>query len=141
MIPSMRISHRISDCMAEFSGQDPRIWKRRNEKDPHRRTAEGHGADGSPSGQRGAGFPVPFSRIKIAFYPLAQPGEEKFAVSDASYEEKPGWIPDISVLFRRDFSFRKFEREYKEKNPDVDAAPLEAAIDRLKESSNTRWVS
>ena len=71
-------------------------------------------------------------RIKIAFYPLAQPGEEKFAVSDASYEEKPGWIPDISVLFRRDFSFRKFEREYKEKNPDVDAAPLEAAIDRLK---------
>ena len=67
-------------------------------------------------------------RIKIAFYPLAQPGEEKFAVSDASYEEKPGWIPDISVLFRRDFSFRKFEREYKEKNPDVDAAPLEAAL-------------
>ena len=71
-------------------------------------------------------------RIKIAFYPLAQPGEEKFAVSDASYEDKPGWIPDISVLFRRDFSFRKFEKEYKEKNPEVDASPLEAAIDRLK---------
>lgn len=71
-------------------------------------------------------------RIKIAFYPLAQPGEEKFAVSDASYENKPGWIPDISVLFRRDFSFRKFEREYKEKNPEVDASPLEAAIDRIK---------
>ncbi len=71
-------------------------------------------------------------RIKIAFYPLAQTGEEKFAVSDASYEDKPGWIPDISVLFRRDFSFRKFEKEYKEKNPEVDASPLEAAIDRLK---------
>ena len=71
-------------------------------------------------------------RIKIAFYPLAQPGEEKFAVSDASYEDKPGWIPDISVLFRRDFSFRKFEKEYKEKNPDLDTSLLEAAIDRLK---------
>lgn len=71
-------------------------------------------------------------RIKIAFYPLAQPGEEKFAVSDASYEDKPGWIPDISVLFRRDFSFRKFEKEYKEKNPNLDISLLEAAIDRLK---------
>lgn len=71
-------------------------------------------------------------RIKIAFYPLAQPGEEKFAVSDASYEDEPGWIPDISVLFRRDFSFRKFEKEYKEKNPDLDTSLLEAAIDRLK---------
>ena len=71
-------------------------------------------------------------RIKIAFYPLAQPGEEKFAVSDASYEDKPGWIPDISVLFRRDFSFRKFEKEYKEKKPDLDTSLLEAAIDRLK---------
>lgn len=71
-------------------------------------------------------------RIKIAFYPLAQPGEEKFAVSDASYEDKPGWIPDISVLFRRDFSFRKFEKEYKEKNPNLDTSLLEAAIDRLK---------
>ena len=71
-------------------------------------------------------------RIKIAFYPLAQPGEEKFAVSDASYEDKPGWITDISVLFRRDFSFRKFEKEYKEKNPDLDTSLLEAAIDRLK---------
>lgn len=73
-----------------------------------------------------------YHHIKIAFYPLAQPGEEKFAVSDASYEDKPGWIPDISVLFRRDFSFRKFEKEYKEKNPELDASPLEAAIDRLK---------
>lgn len=71
-------------------------------------------------------------RIKIAFYPLAQPGEETFAVSDASYEEKPGWIPDISVLFRKDFSFRKFEKEYKEKNPELDVTPLEVAIDRLK---------
>lgn len=71
-------------------------------------------------------------RIKIAFYPLAQPGEERFAVSDQSYEEKPEWISDISVLFRRDFSFRQFEKEYKAKNPDADIALLEKSIDRLK---------
>lgn len=71
-------------------------------------------------------------RIKIAFYPLAQAGEEKFAVNDGSYENQPGWIPDISVLFRRDFSYRKFEKEYKEKNPDLDTSSLETSIDRLK---------
>lgn len=71
-------------------------------------------------------------RIKIAFFPLAQPGEEKFAVNDGTYEDKPGWIPDISVLFRRDFSFRKFEKEYKDRNPELDTSRLEGAIDQLK---------
>ena len=71
-------------------------------------------------------------RIRIAFYPLADAGEERFAVNDGEYDCKPGWIPDISVLFRRDFSFRKFEKEYKEKNPDLDTTPLEAAIDQMK---------
>ena len=49
-------------------------------------------------------------RIKIAFYPLAESGEERFAVSDAFFESKPEWIPDISIFFQRDFSFRKFEK-------------------------------
>lgn len=71
-------------------------------------------------------------RIKIAFQPLAQPGEERFAVSDASYENRPEWISDISVLFRRDFSFRQFEKDYKEKNPDADTSLLEKSIDQLK---------
>lgn len=71
-------------------------------------------------------------RIKIAFQPLAQPGEERFAVSDESYESRPEWISDISVLFRRDFSFRQFEKEYKAKNPGADTSLLEKAIDQLK---------
>lgn len=71
-------------------------------------------------------------RIKIAFCPLAETGEERFAVSDDSYENRAGWIPDISALFRRDFSFRKFEKEYVEQNPDADTARLEEVIDRLR---------
>jgi len=43
-------------------------------------------------------------RIRIAFMPVAAQGEEKFAVNDGYYDDKPGWIPDISVLFKRDFS-------------------------------------
>ena len=71
-------------------------------------------------------------RIKIAFYPLAESGEERFAVSDAFFESKPEWIPDISIFFQRDFSFRKFEKEYKEKNPDLDTTKLEEAVDQLR---------
>lgn len=71
-------------------------------------------------------------RIKIAFCPLAENAEERFAVSDDSYENKAGWLPDIAVLFRRDFSFRQFEKEYVEKNPDADTVKLEEAIDRLR---------
>ena len=71
-------------------------------------------------------------RIKIAFNPLAETGEERFAVSDESYENKPEWVPDISIFFTRDFSFRKFEKEYKDKNPDLDTTQLEANVDRLK---------
>ncbi|MCD8020845.1 MAG: DUF262 domain-containing protein, partial [Clostridiales bacterium] len=71
-------------------------------------------------------------RIQIAFCPIAEEGEEKFAISDASLEEKPEWISDISLLFRRDFSYRKFEKEYKAKNPDRDTSRLEKEIDRLR---------
>ena len=71
-------------------------------------------------------------RIKIAFNPLAQSGEERFAVSDENIEKKPEWVPDISVFFKREFSFRKFEKEYKEKNPEMDTTGLEAAVDQLK---------
>ena len=71
-------------------------------------------------------------RIQIAFNPLAEDAEEHFAVYDDSYQDMPEWIDDISVLFRRDFSYRKFEKEYKEANPDRDCSKLEERIDRLK---------
>lgn len=72
-------------------------------------------------------------RIRIAFNPLAGKGEERFAVCDTKHEEDSRWIPDISVFFRRDFSFRQFEKEYKEANPDEDFTPLEESVDILKE--------
>ena len=72
-------------------------------------------------------------RIRIAFNPLAGKGEERFAVCDTKHEEDSRWIPDISIFFRRDFSFRQFEKEYKEANPDEDFTPLEESIDTLKE--------
>lgn len=72
-------------------------------------------------------------RIRIAFNPLAGKGEERFAVCDTKYEEDSRWIPDISIFFRRDFSFRQFEKEYKEANPDEDFTPLEESVDTLKE--------
>lgn len=72
-------------------------------------------------------------RIRIAFNPLAGKGEERFAVCDTKHEEDSRWIPDISIFFRRDFSFRQFEKEYKEANPDEDFIPLEESVDTLKE--------
>lgn len=72
-------------------------------------------------------------RIRIAFNPLAGKGKERFAVCDTKHEEDSRWIPDISIFFRRDFSFRQFEKEYKEANPDEDFTPLEESVDTLKE--------
>ncbi|MBQ9155703.1 MAG: DUF262 domain-containing protein [Eubacterium sp.] len=70
--------------------------------------------------------------IKIAFNPMAGEEEERFAVNDGSYEEKPCWIPDISTLFKKDFSYRKFEKKYKDANPEADSSLLETAVDQLR---------
>ena len=67
-------------------------------------------------------------RIRIAFNPLAQTGDERFAVCDEKHEQDSKWIPDISIFFRRDF-----EKEYKEANPGEDFTPLEESVDTLKE--------
>ncbi len=71
-------------------------------------------------------------KIRIAFNPLADMEEENFAVTNEAIEEDPRWIPDISVLFRKNFSFRQFEKEYIEKNPGQDFSALETKIDTLK---------
>ena len=75
-------------------------------------------------------------RIQIAFNPYASEDEERFAVYSAKHEEDARWIPDISLIFKRDFTYRKFELEYKEKNPDVDLRILDQAISQLKEIAN-----
>lgn len=71
-------------------------------------------------------------RIRIAFQPLASGEQERFAVNEGEYDDLPEWIPDISEIFRRDFSFRQFEKEYQERNEGVDTTGLEQAIDTLK---------
>ena len=72
-------------------------------------------------------------RIKVAFNPLAEEDQDSFMICDDSIEKDPLWIPDISVLFRRDFSYRKFENEYKKANPGRDFSGLEKAIDTLRD--------
>lgn len=71
-------------------------------------------------------------RIRIGFNPLAGEEEEHFTVWDGSLEDDPRWIPDISVLFARDYSFRTFEKEYKDRNPGQDFSKLEEAVDTLR---------
>lgn len=72
-------------------------------------------------------------RIRIAFNPLAQSSENRFSVCDAEHEKDSRWIPDISIFFRRDFSFRQFEKDYKAANPGEDFSLLEESVDTLKE--------
>lgn len=74
-------------------------------------------------------------QIRIAFNPLAEESEDRFAVckDPSEFENDPKWIPDISIFFRRDFSFRQFEKEYKKANPGEDFTRLEDSVDTLKQ--------
>ncbi len=75
-------------------------------------------------------------RIQIAFNPYAAEDEERFAVYSSKHDADPRWIPDISVIFKRDFTYRKFESEYRVLNPDVDLRILDHAVAQLKEIAN-----
>lgn len=75
-------------------------------------------------------------RIQIAFNPYATEDEERFAVYSSKLEEDSRWIPDISVLFKKDFTYRKFENEYRALNKDVDLRVLDQAVAQLKEIAN-----
>ena len=72
-------------------------------------------------------------RIRIAFNPLAEEDQENFVICDESIEKDPLWISDISMLFRRDFSYRKFENDYMKANPGKDFSRLESSIDTLRD--------
>ncbi len=50
-------------------------------------------------------------RIYIAF----RPKDQKFEVTDAAIRKDPEWIPDISVLWGRDFGRMRFQREFFER--------------------------
>jgi len=64
---------------------------------------------------------------RIAFNPI----EERFAVKDLVNEKDPKWIPDISVVFKNQFSQISFFNEYIRNNPDADPGHIEMAMTKL----------
>lgn len=76
------------------------------------------------------------TNIKIAFNPLVHGEDERFAVQDSSHLKSKKWIPDISILFKHDFSTFKFINEYCKDNPEVDADDLNRTLTKLKSIAN-----
>lgn len=71
-------------------------------------------------------------KIQIAFNPFAEDGEEQFAVWEEKLSEDKRWIPDISEIFKRGFSYRRFENEYLRENPGINTRELDNRITQLK---------
>lgn len=75
-------------------------------------------------------------RVKIAFDPFAalsgSPDAEIFAVQTPAHIKSKRWIPDISEIFKSDFSSFKFIGQYVEENPDMDQEVLHRVIEELK---------
>ena len=69
--------------------------------------------------------------IRIAFNPIAQPGEERFAVTTPAHEKSSFWIPDISEVFKPGFQSWVFMPKYMEANPDADTNMVGSALQRL----------
>ena len=68
---------------------------------------------------------------KIAFNPLAQDGEERFAVQTPAHVKSKNWIPDISVVFEPDFNAFNFINEYIQNNPETSSDIINRAIQKL----------
>ena len=69
--------------------------------------------------------------IRIAFNPLAQDDEERFAVTTPAHERSTFWIPDISAVFKPDFDSYEFVDTYAEKNPGVSKKDVNQKITQL----------
>ena len=78
--------------------------------------------------------------VKIAFDPFAALSEEKdaeiFAVQDSSHLKSQKFIPDVSIVFRDDFSTYNFVNDYCLKNPEMNPDVLNDIIIKLKGISN-----
>lgn len=68
---------------------------------------------------------------KIAFNPLAQGDEERFAVQTPAHIKSKNWIPDISIIFTPGFNAFSFIHEYLQRNPDAPTDRLNNAIQKL----------
>lgn len=69
--------------------------------------------------------------IRIAFNPLAENGEERFAVTTPAHERSSFWIPDISTVFKPGFQSWKFMAEYLKANPEADENKVGESLERL----------
>lgn len=74
--------------------------------------------------------------VKIAFNPLAQDEEERFAVQDSSHLKSKRWIEDISILFKSNFSTFGFINDYCIDNPEVSPDELNSVLARVKSIAN-----
>lgn len=69
--------------------------------------------------------------IKIAFNPLAENQEERFAVQTPAHINSSRWIPDISLLFKPDFDSYGFVDDYADRNPEVSRRDVNIAVTQL----------
>jgi len=69
--------------------------------------------------------------IRIAFNPLANDDEERFAVTTPAHENSSFWIPDISEVFKPDFDSYEFVDAYAERNPGVSKKDVNQKITQL----------
>ncbi len=68
---------------------------------------------------------------KIAFNPLAEGNEERFAVQTPVHVKSKNWIADIAVVFKPDFNAFNFINEYMANNPEVSSDVINKAIQKL----------
>lgn len=70
-------------------------------------------------------------RIKIAFNPLVNDSEDRFAVQTPAHINSSAWISDVSEVFQDTFSTRKFINHYLHENPDADEDLVDSAVSQL----------
>lgn len=74
--------------------------------------------------------------IRIAFNPLAEKDDERFAVQTPAHVNSSIWISDISEVFKPDFDSFEFVNKYIEKNPTASAKTVNQAIKHLSGIAN-----
>jgi hypothetical protein len=76
--------------------------------------------------------------IPIAFNPITDNEDERFAVPSAAIRNDKHWIQDISKVFDGGFSTWQFIPEYLKNNPECDGASVNEAITRLMSIVNSQ---
>jgi uncharacterized protein with ParB-like and HNH nuclease domain len=76
--------------------------------------------------------------IPIAFNPMTENDDERFAVPSAAIRNDKHWIPDISEVFKGGFSTRKFINTYLQSNPEANEDVVDEAVSRLTSLVNSQ---